>query len=165
MPARHLDRLARWLHGSYLFGLGMQFMIGTLQLTAAIVLTIARRTDELTEVAHWMRHMIATQLPDPLAVSVLGALHDFSVHPHAFWTIYMVGHGLLNLGVVIALLARRNWAYPLSIVVLVVFIIYQLGRYVLSFAPVLLLLSAFDAVVIALVWHEWQEKRAARAQD
>lgn len=163
MPARHLDRLARWLHGSYLFGLGMQALIGTLQLSAAIILLVARQTDEMTEFAHWLKQLIRTTVPDPLAASLLSALHDFSVHPHAFWSIYLIGHGVLNLGVVAALLARRNWAYPASIVVLMVFIAYQMQRYVLTLAPVLLLLSAFDLVVIALVWREWREKRAAGA--
>jgi uncharacterized membrane protein len=163
-PTSHVGRLARWLHGSYLFSLGMQALIGGSQLVVAIVLQIAQQTGELTEVAHWTAHVLATDTPDPLAASLLRAVHDFSIHPHTFWSVYLIGHGLLNLGVVLALLAKKPWAHPASIVVLTGFIAYQLDRYHLSHAPVLLLLSVFDFVVILLVWREWRELKRSRAE-
>lgn len=164
-PAKStVGRLARWLHGSYLFSLGMQALIGSSQLLAAIVLEIANRTGELKEVAHWTQHILASQTPDPMAASLLRAVHDFSAHPHTFWSIYLFGHGLLNLFVVLALLAKKPWAHPVSIVVLAGFIVYQMDQYVLSHAPVLILLSLFDLAVIALVWREWRLIRARRQE-
>ncbi|WP_158243135.1 DUF2127 domain-containing protein [Acidimangrovimonas sediminis] len=164
MPAGHLDRLARWLHGSYLFGLGMQALIGSVQFVAALVLIGAQMTDEMAELAHWTSRMMATQTPDPLAARALRALHEFSVHPHTFWSVYLLGHGILNLGVVVALLARKHWAYPASILVLVAFIVYQMWDFSLTHAPVLILLSLFDLAVIGLVWREWREVRERGAE-
>jgi len=162
MPTQRLGQLARWLHGSYLFGLGMQALIGSTQLLAALILLFAQATDEMKELAHWTGRMLATQTPDPFAASLLRDLHDFSVHPHTFWSIYLVGHGLLNLGVVFALLAKKHWAHPVSIGVLTVFIVYQLSRYAIEHSPVLIFLSIFDVVVIGLVWNEWKTLKAQR---
>ncbi|WP_377832212.1 DUF2127 domain-containing protein [Acidimangrovimonas pyrenivorans] len=149
------------MHGSFLFGLGMQALIGTSQLLAAIVLQIAWRTDELTELANWTGNALKTQTPDPIAASLLRQIHDFSLHPQTFWSVYLIGHGLLNLSVVAALLTKKPWAHPVSMLVLAGFIAYQLDRYWLTHAPVLILLSVFDFVVILLVWNEHRQQRLA----
>ncbi|GHE04198.1 membrane protein [Defluviimonas sp. 20V17] len=163
-PRLPVGRLARWLHGSYLFGITMQAVIGATQLIAAIVLQVALHTDEITELAHWTSAMLASQRADPLAAALLRSVHDFTVHPHTFWSVYLFGHGLLNLGVAVALFARKRWAHPVSIVVLSLFIVYQMSDFFLTGAPVLILLSVFDLVVILLVWHEWLELHQRRAQ-
>ncbi len=161
-PRLPVGRLARWLHGSYLFGITMQALIGGAQLIAAIVLQIALQTDEMTELAHWTSRMLASQRADPLAAALLRSVHDFTVHPHTFWSVYLFGHGLLNLGVAVALFAQKRWAHPVSIVVLSLFILYQMSDFFLTGAPVLIVLSAFDLIVILLVWREWLELRQRR---
>ncbi len=61
-----------------------------------------------------------------------------------------------------ALFAQKRWAHPVSIVVLSLFILYQMSDFFLTGAPVLILLSAFDLIVILLVWREWLELRQRR---
>ncbi len=70
---------------------------------------------------------------------------------------------LIKLAVVVALLLNQLWAYPASMVVLGLFVVYQVYRY--TFAPSigLILLTAFDLVVLWLIWHEYGQVRAARA--
>lgn len=158
-----VGQLARWLHGSYLFGITMQALIGGAQLLAAIVLQIALLTGEMTELARWTSSVLATQTPDPMAARLLKSVHDFSVHPHTFWSVYLFGHGLLNLSVAVALFTRKDWAHPVSIVVLAAFIVYQMSDFFLTGAPVLIVLSVFDLIVILLVNNEWREIRRKRA--
>lgn len=154
------SRTSRILHESYLVSLAIQATIGVSQLLAAILLQIAERTGELTMLAAFTAHQLARATPDPLAGPLWRALHDFSVNRETFWSIYLIGHGILNLGVVAALLAKRPWAHPASMVVLAGFVVYQLERWRLTHAPVLIALSLFDIVVIALVWREWRQLKA-----
>lgn len=160
MAKTPVSRTSRLLHQGFLVGLGVQATIGATQLVAALLLQVAERTGWLAHLAAMTGHEMARDAPDPLAATLLGALHDFSVNRETFWSVYLIGHGGLNLGVVAALLAKKPWAHPASILVLAGFVAYQLDRYRLSHAPVLIALSLFDLVIIALVWREWRQIRA-----
>lgn len=46
--------------------------------------------------------------------------------------------------------------YPLSLIALGAFIVYQLYRYSYTQSFGLILLTVFDLIVIVLVWHEWR---------
>ncbi len=162
MATTPASRASRFLHGSYLLGLGVQATIGMSQLLIAILLTVAEQTGWLAEIARKTGQMLADNAPDPVAAGFLRALHDFSVHHDTFWSIYLFGHGILNLGVVLALIAKKRWAHPASVVVLTGFVIYQLDRFRLTQAPIMIVLSVFDLVVIALVLREYRQIRTSR---
>ena len=63
--------------------------------------------------------------------------------------------GRVKSGLVTGLLMRKLWAYPTTIVVLGLFIVYQLYRYTQTHGLGLLLLTALDVVVVGLTWHEY----------
>ncbi|OIQ71886.1 hypothetical protein GALL_464930 [mine drainage metagenome] len=147
---------SRLLHDSYLVGLGVQAAIGTFQLIGAAMIQIASRTGWLTGVATWTAAALDNH-PVGVTGMVLHALHHFSTASDPFWSIYLIGHGVLNLGVVAALLAKKWWAHPVSILMLTGFIVYQLAHYMHNHSPILIALSLFDAVVIALVWREYRQ--------
>jgi uncharacterized membrane protein len=72
---------------------------------------------------------------------------------------YLLSHGVIKVVLVIGLLRDKLWAYQASLVVLVVFIAYQLYRYSHTHSVGLLVLTVFDIVVIWLVSHEYRVKR------
>ncbi|MCO5128474.1 MAG: hypothetical protein M9957_14800 [Rhodobacteraceae bacterium] len=57
----------------------------------------------------------------------------------------------------------RCLGLPAAMVVLGGFVAYQLHQWTISGSSVLLALSAFDLVMIALVWREWRGMRAPGA--
>lgn len=155
------SRTARVLHDSYLVGLTVQALIGASQLFFASVLQIAVWAGWLEPLARFTGRLIARRAEDPLANWLMATAHDLSVGTDTFWSIYLFGHGVLNLGVVVALLAKKHWAHPVSMTVLAGFVGYQIYRYTLSHSLVMIGLSAFDVIVIALVWREWRQVRRA----
>ena len=64
---------------------------------------------------------------------------------------------------VAALLRNKLWAYPASLVVLGLFIVYQLYRFSDTHGAGLIILTAFDVVVMGLIWHEYRLVRDRRA--
>lgn len=70
--------------------------------------------------------------------------------------------GLVKVVLVVALLMNKLWAYPWLIVVLLLFIGYQVYRIVLDPTPGLIALTVFDAVIVALTWREYREQRRRR---
>lgn len=77
-----------------------------------------------------------------------------------FAAAYLLVHGLIKLLLVAGLLRRKLWSYPASLWVLGAFVLYQLDRYATTHSAWLLILTALDLVVIALVWHEWRHRAA-----
>ena len=80
----------------------------------------------------------------------------FTGQEHHFYALYLVSHGLVNLGIVAALLSRKAWAYPATFAVLASFMAYQLYRYSYTHDIGLLALTALDLIVMALAWHEYR---------
>lgn len=76
-----------------------------------------------------------------------------------FGAVYLLLHGAVKVVLVIALLLNKLWAYPCMIVVLLIFIGYQLYRIALQPSAGLVLLTAFDVVIVALTWREYRRQR------
>jgi uncharacterized membrane protein len=76
-----------------------------------------------------------------------------------FGAVYLLLHGAVKVVLVIALLLNKLWAYPCMIVVLLIFIGYQLYRIAQQPSAGLVLLTVFDAVIVALTWREYRRQR------
>ena len=100
---------------------------------------------ELSEDPH---DFFATHAAAPLARVTPGSL--------SFGAKYLIAHGAVKIFLAVNLLQRRLWAYPVAIVFLSLFIIYQLYRYSFSHSIGLLILGALDAAVVLLIWNEYR---------
>jgi len=101
-------------------------------------------------------------------------VHEFIIRymPHAvenlpyqlslFISLYLISHGIVKLGLIIALWKEKRWAYPLAIVVFGGFIVYQIYKYAIQPSLVLLVLTDLDLAVIILTWLEWKNKGKGR---
>ena len=96
---------------------------------------------------------------DLIANHLLTWAQGFSIETQHFYAWYLLSHGAVKLALVAGLLMRKLWAYPTTIVVLGLFIIYQLYRYTQTHGVGLLLLTALDILVVTLTWHEYRLMR------
>jgi uncharacterized membrane protein len=105
----------------------------------------------------WTVHGELTEDPaDPVAGYILQSAQSLSIRGTAFISIYLLSHGLIKALLVASLLKRKLWAYPAAIAVFGLFIIYQLYELARGGSLWFAALSAFDAVIIALTWHEYR---------
>lgn len=98
-------------------------------------------------------------LEDPrdfLATHLLIAAQQFSVGTKLFYVYYLLSHGVVKLFLVAGLLMNKLWSYPASLVVLGLFIVYQLYRFSYTHGVGLIVLTAFDIMVMGLIWHEYR---------
>ena len=115
----------------------------------------------------WIRDFVAnvsqTELiedrRDFIANHLAAFAQGFSIETQHFYAWYLLSHGAVKLALVAGLLLRKLWAYPTTIVVLGLFILYQLYRYTHTHGLGLLLLTALDVVVVGLTWHEYRLMR------
>ncbi|MDE3080589.1 MAG: DUF2127 domain-containing protein [Paracoccaceae bacterium] len=108
------------------------------------------------------RQELAEDPTDRLAHWLLHQAQQFSMGAQHFWALYLVTHATVKLVLVFGLVKRWLWAYPASIVVLFLFIAYQIDRFAVSHDPVMIGLTLFDLIVIWLIRQEWRRMTAAR---
>lgn len=93
---------------------------------------------------------------DLFAHYLINASNNFSISSQHFIALYLLSHGIMKLFLIVGLLKKKLWAYPVSIVVFGLFIIYQIYRYFYTYSIWLLLLTIFDIIIIWLTMHEYK---------
>jgi uncharacterized membrane protein len=96
---------------------------------------------------------------DIVARYVLHTANGLTGSAVLFGAVYLLLHGAVKVVLVIALLVNKLWAYPCMIVVLLIFIGYQLYRLALHPSAGLIALTAFDALIVVLTWREYRRQR------
>lgn len=114
-------------------------------------LVVALTQGELSEDPH-----------DFIATHLLHTANGLDAGATLFGAIYLLLHGAVKLVLVVALLRDKLWAYPWMIGVLAVFIAYQLYRIALQPSAGLIVLTVFDALIVALTWREMREQHSRR---
>lgn len=90
-----------------------------------------------------------------VATHLLAWAQNFSVATEHFYAFYLLSHGMVKLLLVIGLLKGKLWAYPASLVVFGLFILYQLYRFSYTHGAGLIVLTVLDVAVMVLIWHEY----------
>jgi len=100
-----------------------------------------------------------------IAAFLLHSAQNFSISTRHFVGIYLLTHGIIKLVVIAALWREKMWAFPLAILVFVLFIVYQLYRFSFTHSPWLMLLTIFDVAVLWLIWNEYRARRAPASRS
>ena len=152
-------RREHWLHRFFIAGIWLKGVVGGLQALGGAVLLLVERSRITAMAIYLTRPELAEDPSDPVALFLRHSAASLgSGNGKGFAAAYLLAHGLIKLLLVAGLLRRKLWSYPASLVVLGAFVVYQLDRYVATRSPWLLILTAVDLVVIALVWHEWRHR-------
>ena len=106
------------------------------------------------------QHELSEDPHDLVARYVLHRTQHLAAGAKAFAAVYLLWHGVVKVALVTALLLKRHWAYPAAIVAFALFLTYQLYRFSLTSSPELLVLSAFDVMVIVFTYLEYRRLRA-----
>jgi uncharacterized membrane protein len=108
----------------------------------------------------WVNRLTQEELikdhDDFIATHLLLWAQGFSVSSKRFYAFYLLSHGIVKIFLVIGLLRGKIWSYPASLIVLGLFIAYQLYRFSYTHGPGLIVLTAFDILVMGLISHEYR---------
>lgn len=133
---------------------------GILELIGGSVLLVTT-PGQLLDAARAMTTRELTEDPhDILANLLLHGLERLGAGTAIFLAVYLLLHGVVKLAIVAALLLGTPRVYPWAIAALLAFLAYQLYEIVVAPSPTVIILTIFDAVIIALTWREWRHGRA-----
>lgn len=93
---------------------------------------------------------------DFIGTHLLVWAQHFSVGTKSFYAFYLFSHGAVKILLVAGLLRGKLWSYLASLIVLGLFIIYQLYRFSYTHGAGLIVLTIFDVFVMGLIWHEYR---------
>ena len=155
-----LPKASAGLEWSYRLSLAGKGGLGLLQLVGGIALWLSPGGSAM-RLADWLtRNELAGDPDDPLSHLLLRAAQLVTGQDaENFYTLYLVGHGVLNFGVVVALLFRIRGAYHASMLILTGFVAYQLWTLTKGFDPMLVGLTVIDVLIILLVLAERRQTR------
>ena len=105
---------------------------------------------------------VTTGPDDAVTTALTNLAQDTSGSTQHFIALYLISHGIIKLLLIFGLLKEKLWAYPLSLVVFALFVVYQIHRYFSTYSFLLIVITVFDLIVIALILNEWNAMRRAR---
>jgi uncharacterized membrane protein len=148
LPERYLRRI-------FEIGVIIKGLDGALETIGGVLLFFISTARLNSLVVLLTQHELSEDPQDLLATHVVSFFAHFIAGARLFPELYLISHGLIKFFLVWGLLRNKLWAYPASIAVLTAFIFYQVYRYTFTHAISLVLLTVFDAVIVALTWHEY----------
>ena len=143
----------------YEVGIIIKGIDGLIELVAGVLLLVVSPSF-IAQLADTVTRGELAEDPHDFIATYLAHAGAHLAHGHnAFAAAFLLVHGAVKVGLVTCLLLNKLWAYPVGLSVLGLLLIYQL--YVLVTRPTIgmALLSVLDAVILWLIWREWQRAR------
>jgi uncharacterized membrane protein len=167
-PAPHTAPKAgtgKWFHPqtlldkTYEIGLFIKGFDGTVELLGALLL-IVTPASAITRLTHFLVDNELSSNPHSfVATHVLHWGTGLAAGHNTFAILFLATHGAVKVGLVVALLRQKMWAYPVALVALTGFLVYQV--YLLITKPTfgMAFLTVLDVIILWLVSREWQNAR------
>ena len=153
------------VHVSFEIGLLLKGIHGLMEIIGGASLLFLS-PDRVNWLARFLtRHELSEDPKDKVANFLITLSNSFSISTQHFAMFYLMSHGIIKFALVLLLWRRKLWAYPLTIISLILFIAYQIYRYTFTHSVFLILLTIFDVVMIVLTYLEYKRiKSAPKAQ-
>ncbi|GAA0926342.1 DUF2127 domain-containing protein [Pseudonocardia zijingensis] len=129
---------------------------GAVELVAAAVLLLVPAAALNQLVAEIVSHDLVGPPDGFLARHLVAGTAEFASGNRTFVLVYLALHGILKVGLVVALLTRYRPAYPVAVVVLAVLIAFEVTRAVRTGSAVLPFAAALDILILVLVVREYR---------
>lgn len=134
---------------------------GILEIIGGVLLFFLHPSQIYDIVQILTQHELSEDPHDVLANYMLNRVQHLHVDTQVFGAIYLLWHGAVKVALVAALLLKKHWAYPAAIAAFLLFLAYQLYRYLHTHSPELLVLSVIDVFVIAMTYLEYRRLRGS----
>jgi uncharacterized membrane protein len=148
-----------WLDRLFQIGIILKGLDGVMELVGGLLLLFVTPGDIRHLVAILTQAELSEDPDDVVARYLLHTANGLTGNAVIFGAAYLLLHGAVKVVLVIALLLNKLWAYPCMIIILLIFIGYQLYRIVLNPSVGLVVLTVFDALIVALTWREYLRQR------
>jgi uncharacterized membrane protein len=155
MP-KHSFKTENTLDKSFDLVLLLKALFASFEILAGIAM-IFITPDIVHGLMHWASQVRFIATHDLLTDLIQRFDNSFNVSKQWLTVIYLLSHGLIKLVVIICLFRRILKAYPISMVILILFIIFQTYEIVTAHSIMMILATLIDLAVLYLTWREYKE--------
>ena len=154
----------QYLHRLFRISIVLKGLDGVLEIAGgAFFLFIPR--DAINRILLFLTtHELAEDPHDWLAGLLRHAMATLSVSTKHFASIYLLGHGLIKVLLVIGLWRGDLRAYPAALTVLGAFVIYQVARLSHTRSVALLAIIILDLAIVLMIWREYRAEHKRRRE-
>lgn len=157
------ERIERDLHDAFLIGIALKGASALLETVLGVLLMY---THVVTNFVLTLTTYALIEDPDNFFATHLRALAAVSPQAQFLGGLYLLLHGAVKCALMLGLWLDKAWAYPASIVVMLLFMFYEVVRFFETYSLAYLALILFDAIVVGLIIHEyrhqWRQRFANR---
>lgn len=153
---------ARMMDLVFLVGVFFKGVDGLFEVFGGLVVLLLPHP-QLLRTAHAITAKELGEDPDDLIANLIvhGAAH-LHAQSATFLGLYLLLHGVVKLGIVLALILGSSRVYPWAIAALLIFLVYQVYEIVVVPSPLVIILTVLDAAIVVLTWREWRNHRTLR---
>lgn len=135
---------------------------GAAELIGAVALLLVSGATVQRLVADVLSHDLLGPPGGSLARHFVAGTAEFASGNRTFAVVYLGLHGMVKLALVAALLRRWLPAYPIAVVVLGAFVVYEVYRATRTGSVLLPFLAVLDIAIIVVIVREYRLLRRAR---
>jgi len=147
------------LDKSYEAGIILKGVDGVLELVGGI-LVLMLSSNSINEFTRFLTQNELHEDPhDYIATHILKLGQHLASGHNIFAAVFLLTHGLVKVVLVVCLLLNKLWAYPWSLVILSLFLVYQIYQLVTAPTFGMAFLSVLDCIIVYLIFREWQKVR------
>jgi uncharacterized membrane protein len=152
-----------YFHKSFEIGMLLKGIDGVLEIIGGISLKFFNPARLNKLIVLLTQHELSEDPKDIISNFMINFSSNFSISTQNFGAFYLISHGIVKFILIILLWRKKIWAYPLTIVSLIIFIIYQVYRYAYSHSIFLIFLTIFDIIMIFLTYIEYMRIKNSNA--
>jgi uncharacterized membrane protein len=150
------------IHLLFKIGVVIKGIDGALEAIAGVALLFTP-TASLRSLVDWLTAGELQEDPtDFVATHLVWIANHLSIGTKYFAAAYLLGYGLVKMGLAAGLLRGKLWAYPAALTVLGLFLGYQIYRFSHTHSIGLALVSLLDLIILALIWRDYQYLKMRR---
>jgi uncharacterized membrane protein len=152
------------IHLLFKIGVVIKGIDGLLEAIAGFALFLIN-TSSLRDLVDWLTQGELQEDPtDFVATHLVVFFHHLSISTKHFAAVYLLTYGIAKVGLAAGLLRGKLWAYPAALIVLGLFLCYQIYRFSGNHSVGLGLISLLDFIILVLIWRDYQYMKARHRQ-
>ncbi len=153
------------IHLLFKIGVLTKAVDGALEMIGGIALLFTSQ-ESLRKMVGWLTQGELQEDPtDFVANHLVDFFHQLSINTKHFASAYLLVYGITKIGLATGLLRGKLWSYPTALVVLGIFLCYQIYRFSHNHSIGLAFLSVIDLAVLVLIWRDYKYMKAKKLES
>ena len=150
----------RYWHIFFIISLWFKLFSGIFELGGAGFVAMLNNNQIEKMTSYLSERILGTGIKDIVYLQIVYFLNSFDNRLRMFVVIYLLIHAIVKIVLVICIFKKKIWAYKWMIIVLFIFIFYQVYEMINKFSMGLLILTIIDIFVIILTRHEYEKYKS-----